>query len=351
MSAFRRYSTLLLLATLASTAACAEILGIRPPGRRPFDHRSHVLKGIGCNRCHAGIAAAGEDGPLHLPTQADCTSSGCHDKPHDEGTCLRCHSIPAARAGVIAARHDLTFQHKKHMPRVHGNCMRCHLDIETGADILRPRMATCGGCHNHGEQIVTNQCSPCHKNLRDEGNKPEDHLIHTGNFLREHGVRAAADRQSCANCHAEKFCVSCHGVSVPKLPERLKFDDPRGAGIHRAGFKSRHAEEARADPGLCTTCHTPKACSDCHNREKLLPGAGGKSPHPSGWLGVPGQRNDHGRAAWREPEICAACHSGAGEMLCVGCHKVGAVGGNPHVAGFTSRKPKTDRPCRLCHMP
>jgi hypothetical protein len=47
-------------------------------------------------------------------------------------------------------------------------------------------------------------------------------------------------------------------------------------------------------------------------------------------------------------EGCATCHGGAGEALSVGCHKVGDSGGNPH-AGFNSRRPKTQRPCRLCH--
>ena len=78
----------------------------------------------------------------------------------------------------------------------------------------------------------------------------------------------------CANCHAERFCTGCHGVTVPGLPERLRFDDPRGAGMHRAGFKARHAEEAKADPGLCTTCHQPTACQQCHQREGVLGAAG-----------------------------------------------------------------------------
>jgi len=346
----KRYATLLLLVVLGSTAACAEILGFRPQGRRAFPHRSHVLKGIPCTRCHVGIASAGDEGPLHLPSSTDCRS--CHQKPHDERSCEGCHGLPGARAGALHARENLRFEHKNHMPRVKGNCVRCHLDIESGADTLRPKMATCGGCHNHGDQIVTNKCEPCHVNIKYEGVKPDDHMVHAGNFLREHALRAAADRASCATCHAERFCVGCHGVTVPALPERLKFDDPRGAGVHRAGFKARHPEEAKGDPGLCTTCHAPNVCRDCHAKEKIAAKSGGHSPHPRGWLGLPGQRNEHGPAAWREPEVCASCHSGAGEQLCVGCHKVGGIGGNPHAASFNARKrPKTDRPCRMCHSP
>jgi hypothetical protein len=47
---------------------------------------------------------------------------------------------------------------------------------------------------------------------------------------------------------------------------------------------------------------------------------------------------------------CAGCHGGAGEQLCVGCHRVGGPGGNPHGPGFTSTKNKQhDVPCIFCH--
>jgi hypothetical protein len=342
------YATLALIAVVLLSAACAQILGFRPPGHRPFEHRAHVLQGITCTRCHAGVSTAGDDGPLHLPTTDDCRS--CHTRPHDDGPCTGCHGLPGARAGALAARENLRFEHRTHTPRVRGNCVRCHLDIAEGADVLRPRMATCGSCHEHSVELTKNACDPCHVNIRDEGVKPDDHLIHDGNFLREHGQRAASDRQVCASCHADRFCVSCHGATVPALPERLAFDDPMRAGVHRAGFKSRHAEEARGDPGLCTTCHAPSTCQACHAREKLSAKSGGRSPHPAGWLGLRGQPNEHGRAAWREPELCAGCHGGAGEALCVGCHKVGGIGGNPHNAAFTAgRRTKTQRPCVLCH--
>lgn len=343
----KRYATVMLFAVLGLTA-CAGILGIREPGRRPFEHRAHVLKGINCVRCHSGVATAGEDGPLHLPSTADCM--GCHQKPHTTSACGACHGMAIARDGAIKAREDLRFTHKNHVPRVQGDCVRCHLDIERGADILRPRMATCGSCHAHSAQLTTSNCDTCHINLRDEGVKPDDHLIHSGNFLHEHGLRAAADRSMCASCHAERFCTSCHGATVPALPEKLNFEDPMRAGVHRAGFLARHPLEARNDPGMCTTCHSPTSCNNCHTRERVGATSGGHSHHPTGWLGLPGQPNDHGRAAWREPELCASCHGGAGEALCVGCHKVGGIGGTPHPAGWTGgKRSRTERPCRLCH--
>jgi hypothetical protein len=47
---------------------------------------------------------------------------------------------------------------------------------------------------------------------------------------------------------------------------------------------------------------------------------------------------------------CAGCHGGSGEQLCVGCHRVGGAGGNPHGPGFQSNKAMHhDLPCRECH--
>jgi hypothetical protein len=35
--------------------------------------------------------------------------------------------------------------------------------------------------------------------------------------------------------------------------------------------------------------------------------------------------------------------------LCVQCHKVGGVGGNPHPAGWSSKLSLDAMPCRMCH--
>jgi hypothetical protein len=79
-------------------------------------------------------------------------------------------------------------------------------------------------------------------------------------------------------------------------------------------------------------------------------GVDGESPHGPGWSGMPGQGNEHGPAARRDPVACASCHGGAGEAMCATCHRVGGVGGSPHPAGWSSRRSRqTDLPCVLCH--
>jgi hypothetical protein len=340
----------LLLILAVALAACAGVLGLRKASQsHPFEHRAHVVKGINCVECHAGVALAGDTGPIHFPTDAVCR--GCHTKPHNENACGTCHGESSVRGGAELAREHLRFEHKSHMADVKGDCVRCHVGVADKQPVeLRPKMATCFGCHQHQDQWSLRDCDGCHVDLQTEGTVPTSHLVHDGDWLREHGVRAASARDLCATCHTERSCAGCHGVAtVPALPARLAFDTVSLSGLHRAGFASRHALEARGDTGLCMTCHSENSCVDCHTSMHVAPGSTNplaSNPHPPGW-GTSGQ---HGQQARIDPMSCAGCHGGAGEALCVGCHRVGGAGGNPHGAGFTSTKNKLhDAPCLFCH--
>jgi hypothetical protein len=213
-------------------------------------------------------------------------------------------------------------------------------------------MATCLGCHQHEEQFTPERCDTCHVDLQTEGVVPESHIVHEGDWLREHGVRAAAAADLCMACHSQRSCASCHGKTTAALPARIAFDDPMRPTIHRAGFRSRHAEEAHAAPGTCSACHEPTSCKTCHDREGVsATEMGARNPHGPGWIGIGPGDNEHGRAARRDPASCAACHSGPGEQLCVSCHRIGGIGGNPHPPGWTSHQPMSALPCRSCHLP
>lgn len=343
--------SLLLLALVLFASACAGVLGIRPPNRHPFEHRAHVTKGVQCTKCHTGIASAGDEGPLHLPDTQGCMADGCHVKPHDTNTCSNCHGIAGTRIAAADARENLHFSHDNHLKRTKGDCVKCHVDVQQGADHLRPSMGTCFGCHNHSEEMVVRKCDGCHVDLQKEHIKPQEQWVHGPDFTRSHGAAAATSGEVCSSCHAEKFCTGCHaGRVAPATPAQLAFDDPFTPSVHRAGFMSRHPDEARGQPGLCISCHLTSSCNDCHFRRNVGATSEGKSPHPKGWLGLPGQPNDHGREAWRDPTICASCHGGEGEKLCVGCHRVGGIGGSPHPPGYVAHGDRnTDVACRKCH--
>lgn len=347
----RASSFTVVLAFSLLLGACAALLGVKPrEAQHPFEHRAHVLKGIACVECHRDIRSAGADGPLHVPDTARCVS--CHTKPHDTRTCNDCHGEAHVRQEASMAREHLRFTHGAHLKRVDGQCVPCHNAIgKTDASTLRPPMAQCFTCHQHADQWTSRQCDGCHVDLPAEAVKPSSHVVHDGDFVREHGARAASSRELCATCHSESSCLKCHGVSVAALPWKFATERPQLSGLHRAGFRMRHADEARANPGLCATCHEQTTfCEGCHAEKHVGAAPGSRSPHPAGW--VRARSGEHGRAARLDPVSCASCHGGAGEALCVGCHRVGGPGGNPHGPSFSSRLDKTrDVPCRQCHAP
>jgi len=324
--------------------ACAGILGLRGGGPQPFPHRAHAIAGVACTQCHPDVGSGAT--ALHIPEDASCTA--CHARPHRTAPCLGCHAAATALADLAEARDHLVFDHAPHLAASKGNCMRCHVGIADGDEHLRPPMATCFKCHDHAAANDARRCEACHRGLEDTQLLPRSHLAHDGDWLREHGTRAASSGDLCQSCHQDKFCAACHAANAVVLPATLHFADPFAPSIHRAGFAARHALEARAEPGACTTCHAPERCASCH-LAKGIAGDGRRSPHPAGWVGLGAAGNQHGREARRDPAACASCHDGAGQSLCVGCHKVGGIGGSPHPAGWSSRVPLAALPCRLCH--
>jgi hypothetical protein len=346
-----RLRTTLAMVFALGLAACVSVLGFKPPSDQshPFEHRAHVLHGVACTVCHGGVRSSVHTEAMHLPSNAVCTK--CHEKPHDRHACNGCHGETATREQAELVHSHLRFDHRSHLVAVSRDCVRCHQAV-AGNDpnaSLVPTMATCFGCHQHQHQWNVRQCNGCHVDVAAEDLLPESHVVHDGNFLREHGVRAAANRDLCATCHDDRSCAKCHGSTVPALPWKLRVgDSPQMTGVHLSGFRSRHALEAHAQPGLCMTCHSQNYCVQCHDTLGVGAGSGAPSPHPPGWVTATG--GGHGLEARIDPMSCAGCHGGAGEQLCVGCHRVGGPGGNPHGPNFVSTKDMTrDLPCRLCH--
>ncbi|MEQ9495200.1 MAG: cytochrome c3 family protein [Deltaproteobacteria bacterium] len=329
-------------------AACATLLGIRPPEGGPFEHRAHVLNGIACLDCHTSILSATSSSAVALPTRDLCWK--CHEDPHDKKPCLACHGDRDTARRTEMARYYLDFDHSTHTPRLDGQCVRCHVDVREERASLMPKMGVCLSCHAHEDDFEVRDCDRCHVALEAETVRPSSHAVHADDFVRSHGPQASSSADLCRTCHTERECASCHGINVPALPWRFELENPRRAGLHRANFVARHATEARVDASACLSCHTRETCQSCHAREDVATGSTKVSPHPPGWVGV--NSNRHGIEARRDPLACASCHGGAGEMLCVDCHAVGRFGGSPHPPGYRSAKNRArDVPCRWCHVP
>lgn len=339
---------LVLLAAPILLLACAGILGIRSNSARRFEHRAHVLAGVACVTCHTEVVRSTLESAPNIPSTQTCL--GCHQTPHDTRACGQCHGQRGDRMAAAEAKRHLLFAHADHHRVAEGQCVRCHAAVGGTEGPLRPTMATCLSCHEHREQWDARTCNGCHRDVRAEQTPPASHVVHGGDFLKNHGIQAAASRDLCTTCHSESTCAGCHGVSTAALPSRLHFDDLRRNDMHGGNFAARHALAARADPALCASCHEPSTCLDCHRARGLLRAdVSRRSPHPAAWLSTAAGGGEHGRQARRDPMACASCHGGAGESLCVGCHRVGGAGGTPHPPGFRSRKRDSELPCRLCH--
>ena len=199
-------------------------------------------------------------------------------------------------------------------------------------------MATCFGCHQHENQWAVRDCDGCHVDLQAENTLPSSHLVHEGDWLREHGVRAASARDLCASCHSERSCAVVSRRQRPGFPARLAFDEARLSGLASSWFPIRHAEEARAADRALHHLPLRAFVQRLSHRFRCRTGTAGRSPHPAGL--------DHHLARWRTARVAGTnrsclvrlCHGGAGEQLCVGCHRVGGPGGNPHGPGFSSAK-------------
>ena len=202
-----------------------------------------------------------------------------------------------------------------------------------------PPMATCTSCHVHQQAFAEARCRPCHVDLK--GYKPETAFRHEGNWLAAHGALAKPSAESCAACHDQTYCTSCHSPAT--TPARLETIFPERVDrsfIHRGDYVSRHMIEAGADPASCRRCHGSGYCDSCHAANGLSKTAAGPlnrpESHGPGWLGG-AQR--HAREARRDISACAGCHDQGAAAICVDCHARRAArssGINPHPRKFLS---------------
>lgn len=349
------------LATLAGACQTPQ-----PHDQIVFRHGPHLQEGISCVRCH-GAAAPTEppddavDAEIHrthpaaserplLPADADCRS--CHDDPVRD-RCSRCHTEPQ-RAGTYAEpTDDIRFDHAEHPLAEGGRCVVCHrgpMGSVAAFEPTRPPMRTCtASCHQ--EEMRELACVRCHTNLHGYGIADVSIVDHGPGFLRRHGARARADGALCTQCHEPTFCEDCHltaqGAPLEVFEPTLQYRD----FVHRGDFLARHSTEVGLERGTCVRCHGVSFCDGCHQASGVGGSVAPGSPHPAGWLD-PLSPFGHARAARRDLLACVSCHESDAEQTCTPCHRVGGVAGNPHPPGFgAGLDPLTHAVCRACHAP
>ena len=268
---------------------------VTPPPLK-FDHSAHGS--VGCERCHpvrdVELATVAQ-----LPTMASCLA--CHKQGANERRCADCH---LARAGGTI---ETTFEFGELVPRATG------LGDDHGPGFARDHAqqarqvdATCGACHDRSE------CVECHQGTV----KPLE--FHPGDYALTHALDARRGTPDCSACHrAESFCVGCHERSGVGTRGATNFNtvDPQRA-FHRAGWASPgsggpnlHAQEARRNITSCASCHREEDCVSCHGADATK---GRISPHPSSWRGSARCRAlDRG-----DRRMCLRCHVTPSEVGC-----------------------------------
>lgn len=345
--------TRLLVPVLALAAAC----GYKPvvesaPAKQPpvtFPHSTHVDADVPCSACHDMAQATSLDPKVrHVKIPAQVSK---------QKVCADCHDTePKHKAVPREQVYRLTFDHADHLKRVK-DCKQCHAKLpETGDAGMPPPppMATCTGCHHHQQEFAEARCMPCHVDLK--GYRPETAFRHDGNWLAAHGALARSSGESCAACHDQTYCASCHSpATAPAVMAKIFPERVEASFIHRGDYVSRHMVDAQANPASCNACHGRPFCDACHSANGFSASSPGAKirplSHGAGWVNnVDG--GAHKREARRDISSCAACHDQRGpQNTCTTCHASG--GKNPHPKSFLDQHKLSDvsknSMCRDCH--
>ena len=267
-----------------------------PPPPLKFDHAAH--RGSPCASCHGDLRTVDLATTEQLPTMATCL--GCHRDGAEPRRCADCHL--ARLGGLVETRFDHGALVPAHdgLGDAHGPGFRDH-----HAQEARQIGATCQACHDDSE------CVACHQGVT----RPTD--FHPGDYVQTHAVEARRGKPDCSACHrAQSFCVGCHerlGLGT-RGDTQFSAADPARA-FHPAGWASAgpgpnlHAREARRSITSCASCHREDECLTCHSAQ---PGAPHISPHPAGWRGSAQCRAlDRGNR-----RMCLRCHIARDELGC-----------------------------------
>jgi hypothetical protein len=351
-------------ALLVAATSCILVNG-RSGDSLKFPLAPHAKWISACTVCHAEIDTQQVDATTRRALESACLK--CHGA--ERSKCDFCHT-DADSAGLFPDRERyLTFSHTDHLKRTKGDCSRCHGAVhESGAapaaadarddhPTAIPGHTQCFSCHQMKDLYEQLDCTTCHRGLFRFGLKPYEEFTHSVDFVRrEHGefVRSPANRALCSQCHEPTFCSECHAEQPLLRPSERHPERVAADYIHKGDYVSTHPWDARTDPASCLRCHGRTSCEDCHTSrgisERGARQAGATTHFHGPGVLVRGSSDFHGSAARRDILSCASCHGEGASGNCVTCHAVGAFGGNPHPPGFKSRLSRTGAPvCRLCH--
>jgi hypothetical protein len=210
---------------------------------------------------------------------ANCTTC------HAQESCRTCHSAPGPRAlrqvPATGTGRGAGVQLTRTPPASHTFEFR-----DRHGPAASATGATCETCH------VRESCLSCHR-----PNTSGSGTYHPNGFLTRHPSSAWNRDANCSDCHnPAQFCQTCH-----KQAGLVSTDAKLGAkGFHDGypGFSVGHGQVARQNLESCASCHAQRDCTTCH--ATALVGGYGLSPHGPGF--------DAERLQKKNKSLCTACH-------------------------------------------
>ena len=301
------------------------------PGPRPtnlrFTHAGHPK--LECKNCHQtpGATAAMD---IQFAVVSRCLA--CH-APKAEGhqamgvPCDQCHvtlaeAVDLSDSQIAAlpqpsdhAQPDYIFQHGAYAKADDSRCAVCHVQ------------ESCTRCHINADEVAPIEALQTSARVAavvahrpPSWPKPPSHQ--QADWSRVHGAVAADSIESCANCHAQSSCQSCHGPAGPPVVASLpapRPGDPEGVRLaavqppfHTSDWVRQHGAAAVTGLPRCSACHTEGYCLNCHD------GPDKNTFHPDDFV------LQHAAEAYAERTGCADCHST--EVFCLTCHTNSGVG-------------------------
>ena len=277
-------------------AVVARTYQVPPPLK--FAHAAHAS--APCTSCHVDVERVDLATTAQLPTMTSCL--GCHKDGTRERRCTDCHL--AQLGGMLETR----FPQGELVPRTTGlgDAHGPGFANDHRVEASQPG-ATCTACHDRSE------CVACHQGVT----KPMD--FHAGNYLTSHAMEARRGKPDCSACHrAESFCVACHeraGLSArtdgqwKSTDPARRFHPPGWASTSKSRADNAHAPAAKRSITSCASCHREEDCLTCHSAE---PGKLAATPHPPSWRGSARCKAlDRGNR-----RMCLRCHITSDERGC-----------------------------------
>lgn len=360
-------------------------------------HMNHAGTAGQCATCHNGgylAQNAQAKSASHVPTSAQCDSSGCHTSTVSwatatfnhalasppvligDQTCANCHvtggsglpkpgtHIPTTAACDNCHGNFIAFKpaHMDHSGTI-GTCTTCH----SGAFVS---VGTQGALAKPPSHVPTGlQCDNCHSNfiafrpasMNHTGTAGTCSACHSGAY-----VAVGALAKSLTHVTTSAQCDNCHTLTTAWTPASYVHDSTATRrcsvchnGINAPGRGSTHIPDNRQ----CDTCHANYVsfrpalmshtglngqCSTCHNGAYLSANAQAKSPtHVATNAQCDSSGCHSSTTTWATSTVDHALLSPPvvmGDHSCANCHRTGGTG----LPKPTNHIPTTAA-CDACH--